>query len=123
MPTLTPAQHKQVRALLDARTLDAAKNVFRVTLGMDPEQVCDDAMNEMREEIAKVFYPLIGRFISGEPIDGSRSLPPAPSAVPESPRLTDLRTLISGVLTVPDFPGIQHLKESAQRMQEWLDHA
>ena len=45
MPTLTPAQHRKVHALLEPRTLDAARNIFRFTLGLDPDQVSDDAMN------------------------------------------------------------------------------
>jgi hypothetical protein len=118
MPTLTPAQHRKVHRLLEPRALDAAKNIFRVSLGLDPDQVSNAAMMEMSCEICKVFYPILGRFISGEPMDAPIF---APSPIPDSPKLTDLKELLQGILTVPDFPGLQRLKESAQKMQEWLD--
>ena len=121
MPTLTVAQQRVVHQLLEPRALDAAKNIFRVSLGLDPDQVGDAAMMEMCAEIAKVFYPILGRFVSGEPIAGQTALPPAP--VDDSPKLATLRALVSDVLTVPEEMMPQRVRESAQRVQDWLDKA
>jgi hypothetical protein len=121
MPTLTPAQHRKVHQLLEPRALDAAKNVFRVTMGLDPDQVPDESMMEMCAEIAKVFYPILGRFVSGEPIAEQRTLPAAP--IDDSPKLATLRALVSDVLTVPEEMMPQRVRESAQRVQDWLDKA
>lgn len=121
MPTLTPAQHKKVHALLEPRALDAAKNVFRVSLGLDPEQVSDAAMLEMYDEIAKVFYPLIGRLISGENVAMPAALPAAPPEVlnaTHAQQKADIEELVRGAMIVPDLP--QRMKEAAERILEWM---
>jgi hypothetical protein len=121
MPTLTPAQHKKVRAMLDARTLDAAKAIFRVTLGLDEEQVCKEAMDEVRTEIAHVFYPLIGRLIPGENVNVPAALPPAPPEVVNptyAQQKADIEELVKCALIVPDLP--QRMKEAAERIFEWM---
>lgn len=121
MPTLTPAQHRKVHALLEPRTLDAARNIFRFTLGLDPDQVSDDAMNQVREEIGKVFYPILGRFISGENVDVPVALPPAPPEVVNATyaqQKADIADLVTGALSAPDIP--QRMKEAAERIFEWI---
>ncbi len=107
--------------MLDARTIDAAKAIFRVTLGLDPEQVCAEAMNEVREEIAKVFYPLIGRFVSGEIVDMPAALPTASSEVvniTHAQQKADIEDLVMGAMILPDVP--LRMKEAAGRIKEWM---
>ena len=118
MPTLTPQQHKKVRAMLDARTIDADKAIFPSPC-LDPA-VCPEAMNEVREEIAKVFYPLIGRFVSGEIVDMPAALP---SVVRSSehysrPAKSGHRRFSHGAMILPDVP--LRMKEAAGRIKEWM---
>ncbi len=123
MPKLTTAQHRKVCRLLESRTNDAARNIWREVIGIEPDEVGAQAMEDIRTEIFKVFYPLVAKFVAGEKVDEPATQPappPAPSsAAPENPKLADLHALVSDVLTVPDIP--RRLKESAQKMQEWLD--
>jgi hypothetical protein len=114
MPCLTPYQHRKVLRLLESRTLDAATNIFRCTLGLDPEQVDAEAMHEMREEIAKVFYPLIGRLISGEAVEG----PSAPSPVPSPSVSPQIQDLLDAIKTVPEEMMPERIRVMAKNVEE-----
>lgn len=123
-PSLT--QRRRIARLLAPRVADATNRIIGVLLGLEPADVRRDVVADVQNEIENVFWPLISKFVTGEPVTEAvtdESVPTSSAdreAVERGNQIyADLAELIYCAALHPDLP--LRIKEAASRLRQWTE--